>query len=406
MGSKVVYVTLQSLEKNRRIYLKLSQSMILWLLNAAKKKKLYRRHAKEFFSLRKGQKVSIGFAISLCNELGVTKNALEENIEFISSAKNTNVGIQKPIIPFSFNSAAAVRLIAAIQGDGYFNKALAVGYSNQNRQMIKKVLKSAKQFFGDIDFKLYFREDNTFHLNFPKIAGLILMEAEMKPGFKYSANPPVPSFVFNMEKKLKAVYLKQFFSDEGNVRLKDRRVQVKQTVLANASKRETRANKEKYAPKVLLGCQKLLEDLEVDSKISLGAYRKTPGGIKTDWELSFYRIENLSRFKALVGFEQKYKNDALAKAIASYKFPSAARNGKNNFALEKCKEVEKRFGFIDKEKLADYANRSLKTAAYYLIELKKKGLVEITEKPKRKDGRFKKFKYKVKGQKHPEEKLI
>ena len=155
----------------------------------------------------------------------------------------------------------------------------------------------------------------------------------------------------------------------------------------------TKENKEKYAPKVLFGCQKLLENLGIDSKISLGAYRKTPKGIKTDWELSFYRIENLKIFQEKIGFEQQYKNNLLAQSIESYRFPSAARNGRLEFALKACKEIQKKHGFIDKKKLAKKTERSLKTVTYYLIDLKKKGLVKIANKPKRKDGRFKKFKY-------------
>ena len=392
----MVDIPLENLEKNPQIYLRLTQNLVLWLLKASKKKGIYSKHSKQFFLLRNGKKISIKSATSLCKKLGIKKETLEKNVELISSVKNTNIGIKNPKMPFQFNSTSAVCFIAAIQGDGYFNNALAVGYSNQNRKMIEKVLESAKELFGDIDFKLYFRKDKTFHLNFPKIAGLILKEVDMLPGFKYKNNSPIPLFVFNLNKKLKAAYLRQFFSDEGNVRPKDRRIQVKQTVLVKKSKKEVKNNKEKFAPKVLLNCQTLLQNLEIDSKISLGAYRKTPKGTKTDWELSFYRIENLKRFQEKIGFEQKYKNILLKEAIKSYRFPSAARNGKIDFALEACKKIQRESGFIDKEKLAKQTNRSLKTATYYLIELKKKELVKIIEKPKRKDGRFKKFKYQIK----------
>jgi intein/homing endonuclease len=262
--------------------------------------------------------------------------------------------------------------------------------------MVEKILSSSEKIFGKIDSRLYFGKDNTFHLDFPKISGLIIIRTGLSPGFKHKTNPKIPEFIFDKDKKIKAAFLKQFFSDEGNVRLKDRRLQVKQTVSVKASKDAVKVRPEKFYPNVLIGCQKLLSDFGIDSKLSLGAYRITPHGKKTDWELSFYRIENLKIFQKEIGFEQEYKNQLLEKAVKSYKFPSTARNKKLEFALEKCRRAEEKFGFIDKKKLAEESNRSLKTATYYLVELKKKGLVEIISKPKRKDGRYRLFKYKTK----------
>ena len=388
-------MVLEDLSSNEKVYVLLSAKITAWLSRKAKRLGKYSQLSKEFARMRAGQKVSLNFALKLTKCLGVSSDALQDNIELISSCKSTDVGIKNPKIPFDFSNTTGARFIAAIQGDGYFNKFLQCGYSNQDKKMIEKVLCSAKEIFGGLDYKIYFREDNTFHLNFPKVVGLILGKTGLKPGYKYISNPAIPDFILNSEEGIKTSYLRQFFSDEGNVRKKDRRIQVKQTVLCNVDKETAKRGPEKFSPNVLLGCKILLQDIGIDSKISLGAYRKTPKGNKTDWELSFYRIENLKKFQELVGFEQEYKNNALAGAIESYKFPSAARNGKIDFALKNCKIVQSGFGFIDKKKLATQSSRSLKTATYYLVELKKKGLVEIIEKPKRKDGRYLLFKYKL-----------
>ena len=393
MGNKLVNVDLGTLNSNERIYVKLSESLLGWMARAAKSRKKHSELSNKFYKMGMGEKISLVSALQIAEELGVSTQSLRENIELITSAKNTNIGIKNPKIPFNFATREGVRFIAAIQGDGYFNKFLQCGYSNQNKKMISKVLLSATGVFGGADSKSYLREDNTYNLNFPKIIGLIIEKAGLQPGFKCNTNPAVPEFVFGLHGGLKAVYLRQFFSDEGNVRQKDRRVQVKQTILTEKSKEEIKENPEKFAPKVLLGCKRLLAGLGIDSKISLGSFRPTPNGVKADWELSFYRIENLQKFRNLVGFEQNYKNRLLKQAIESYRFPSAARNGRIEFALDKCKEVQEEHGSIDKEKLAGQCKRSLKTAAYYLIDLKKKGLVKIVEKPKRADGRFKEFKY-------------
>jgi hypothetical protein len=393
MGNKMVIVDLVGLNVNSKIYVKLSDSLLNWMVRAAKSRKKYSGFSDRFYRMSRGQKVSLDLVLQISKQLGISSQSIRENIELMTSVKNTNVGIRNPRIPFDFASSDGVRFIAALHGDGYFNKFLQCGYSNQNKEMVLNVLQSAKAIFGDVDSKLYLRKDNTYNLNFPKIVGFILREIGMRPGFKYSSNPAVPEFIFSLDKKLKAIYLKQFFSDEGNVRLKDRRVQVKQTILTVHSKKEIKKNPEKFGSRLLLGCKRLLKDLQIDSVISLGAYRKTDKGIKADWELSVYRIENLLFFSGIVGFEQGYKNELLKQAIKSYKFPSAARNGRIDFALNNCRAVQEKYGFVDKEKLAEQCKRSLKTATYYLIDLKKKGLVKIAEKPKRFDGRFKKFKY-------------
>lgn len=393
MGSKVVTVDLDALTSNKRIYVRLSESLLGWMAKSAKSKKTYSEFSNKFYKMGFGEKISLVSALQIAKKLRISTPTVWENIDLITSAKNTNIGIKKPKIPFNFATRGGVRFIAAIQGDGHFNKFLQCGYSNQNKKMISRVLGSAREVFGDIDFKLYSRKDNTYNLNFPKIMGLIMEKVGLQPGFKCNTNPAVPEFIFGLQKRLKAVYLKQFFSDEGNIRLKDRRVQVKQTISTEKSKEEIKENPKRFAPKVLRGCKRLLNGLGMDSKISLSSFRKTPNGTKADWELSMYRIENLQKFRNLIGFEQIHKNKLLKQAIESYRFPSAPRNGRLEFALNKCKEVQEKHGFIDKEKLAEQCKRSLKTAAYYLIDLKKRGLVKITEKPKRADGRFKKFKY-------------
>ena len=82
----------------------------------------------------------------------------------------------------------------------------------------------------------------------------------------------------------------------------------------------------------------------------------------------------------------EYKNNILKKSIESYKFPSAARNGRIEFAFKKAKEVEYKYGNITKYLLAKESKRSLKTATYYLVDLKKAGLIKCIDKPRKKKG--------------------
>ncbi|MDP2749332.1 MAG: hypothetical protein Q8O89_00695, partial [Nanoarchaeota archaeon] len=211
----------------------------------------------------------------------------------------------------------------------------------------------------------------------------------INPGCKSITNYGIPQFIMQSDKKIQAIFIKQFFNDEGNVRLKDRRLQIKQTAVISVSKNEAKQNPLKYAHKSLINIQKLLANQGIDSKISLSSYRKD----RADWELSIYRIENLKIFQKKINFDLEYKKKLLEKSIKSYKFPSAARNGRLDFAFNCAKETQKRYGFITKHLLAKNCNRSLKTATYYLIDLKKTSQVICTEKPKNKYGQKKPHKY-------------
>jgi intein/homing endonuclease len=323
--------------------------------------------------------------------MDVPLEEFEQNIELITSAKFTDVGIRHPRFPIDFATKEGVRFIAAIMGDGELNSQLNPRYNNQNKLLIDTVLASARRVFGDVNHKTYYRKDKTYQLHFPKICGIIISLLGIKPGYKSRTNYGIPEFIFGLDKNTRAIFARQFFNDEGNVRPKDRRLQVKQTNVITVSKQQAREHPERYAHRALIDLQKLLLGLGIDSKISLGAHR----GEKADWELSIYQIENLTKFQKSIDFDVEYKKELLDKAIKSYKFPSAARNGRLDYALECCRKTQEKYGFATKELLAKTANRSLKVASYYLVDLKKKGFVICTERPK-KDGRMLSHKYVVK----------
>ena len=372
------------------IYIKLNKKLVYDVLDIVKKSNtlLPKEIKTQLYRMSKGQKASLKFLKQFSLDLDVPIEEIQQNTELITSAKFTDVGIRNPSFPFNFDSEDGVRLIAAIMGDGELNRQLNVRYNNQNETLINLVLNSAKNLFGDVDYKLYLRDDLTYQLHFPKITGIILNQIGILPGYKSLTNYGVPDFVFGLSKKIQAVFIKQFFNDEGNVRLKDRRLQVKQTRVVKCLKDDAKRNPLLYCHQSLIDLQTLLANLGIDSKISLGNYR----GDRIDWELSIYRIENLRRFQQLIDFDVEYKRELLDKAIRSYKFPSAARNGRLEYALTCARAVERKKGRITKELLAEESRRSLKVAIYYLIDLKKAGLVKYADMPK-KNNRIKSHAY-------------
>ncbi len=375
------------------VYVKLNNSFIERILQVIKKSNtiLPDDVYSQLYRIKRGKKVSLSFVKYFSLNMEIPMEEFQENIDLITSAKFTDVGIKKPEFPMNFATQDGARFIAGIMGDGELNKQLNVRYNNQDDSLIELMLKSAKKIFGDVSYKIYLRQDKTYQLHFPKIIGIIVLLLGIKAGYKSKTNYGIPNFIFHLDKKAQATFIRQFYNDEGNVRLKDRRIQVKQTNLISVSKEEAKRKPLKYCHRALSDLQKLLSNFGIESKISLGAHRVD----RADWELSTYRIENLKKFQNDVDFDVEYKKEQLDKAIKSYKFPSAARNGKINFAIECCRKTQKKYGLITKYALAKISERSLKTATYYLVELKKKGLV-IHINNQRKKGVSSVYKYKIK----------
>jgi len=380
---------------SEKIYLRLNKKVISLIINLIKKSNIVldKEIKDQLYRFKKGKKISMRFLEKISQLLDINYIFFEKNIDLITSCKNTNVGIKKPKLPIDFTTKAGVRLISAIMGDGEINNQINVRYNNQNKALIDIILTCFKQVFGDVNYRLYLRLDKTYQLHFPKIVGLILLRIGLKPGYKSITNYGIPNFIFKLNNKKKSIFIRQFFNDEGNVRLKDRRLQIKQTLKVKLNKNKLRSNPEKYAHRTLIDIKKLLSDVGITSIIFLGNYRKHDR--KADWELSIYGKENLEKFQQKIGFDLNYKNELLSKAIKSYKFPSAPRNSRIDFALTKFSKVQENFGFVTKYMLAKESNRSVKTATYFLIDLKKKNLIKEIGRPRDKKGHPEARKYRL-----------
>ena len=334
--------------------------------------------------IKRNQKISLKNLDLFVRKLKLNRYFIEENITLVTSVKNTNKGIKSPSLPFLFNNIETATLLGGILGDGHLCKTLTVGYSNQSKVLIEKISRCGKRVFGDIDERIHFRKDNTYHLFWPKAVGILIFHMGIIPGHRTKSNPEMPSIILNGNKKMKAAFLRQYYDDEGNVRLKDRRLQIKQTIEIekNVNKEQIRKNIQKFAPNMIRSIKFILESFEIRSHLSLGHLRKIGAVLKSDWELSIYGKENLENFKKHIGFELKEKQKKLKVVIDNYKFPSAPRNKKYEFALEKAQIVQNKNGFIDKLLLAKECDRAIKTTNCYLIDLNKKGLVKQVRKKK------------------------
>ncbi len=346
------------------------------------------------YRLKTYRRISLSLLKEISRKLNISHEYIEGNITLITSRSSTGVGIKNPKLPFDFLTKEGMIMIASVFGDGGISKGGNVRYHNQDRLLVDIFIKSL-DIMGKVDFKIYFREDKTYHVSLPIIVGHVLSVLGIEWGYKTKTNPVIPVFVLKSDRKMKAFFIRQFSNDEGNVRLKDRRIQLKQTIETDyVPKVEMRNNPIMYAPRCLLGIKKMLLDLNIVSKVSLGDFRKE-ASLKTDWELSIYGRENLEGFSKLIGFDSRHKREYLNMCLKSYRCPSSGRNERILFALQYAAKTEMKTGFITKHLLAEHSRRRLKTSTYFLVDLKKTGLVEMIEKPRKPSGHQLPVRYKM-----------
>lgn len=115
-----------------------------------------------------------------------------------------------------------------------------------------------------------------------------------------NGNKEIPEFILGGDNKIKARFLRGFFDSEGSVDLIENRRQIVLT-----------QNNEK----MLLQIKSLLWDLEIQSKY----VKKRIGSDK----LIISLLENLEKYRNLIGFSIGYKQQKLKKAIEYLKFCKA-----------------------------------------------------------------------------------
>jgi hypothetical protein len=347
-----------------------------------------------FLRFKNGHKCSLDFIFSLYNRLGMDLKELNRNVIQIVSGSNNSIGINYPKLPFGFDNKYGGTLLAAIMGDGSRSKLGSVIYNNQNQILIDFLIESCTNIFGDFHYRTYPKKDGTIQVFLPKIVGDIVGLFGIKKSYKTVSDCYVE--LENFSKKFKIAFIRQFFDDEGNVRKSDRRLQIKQTRIVNVDKTTIRSEIEKYAPRMLIEIKKTLQEFNIISRISLETLRNVNGIKKADFSLNIYRKENLEKFKNLIGFKLKYKNESLKEVIKSYKYPSAGRNERLLYALQYAAKIELRYGYIDKLKLVEETKRALwRTCTYYLVDLKKSGFIDVIEKPRNERGNPLPWKYKL-----------
>lgn len=275
-----------------------------------------------------GHKVKLKFLkkiISPFQELD--NNFIETNLYRVGSRRGSS-DIYNPKIPFNFNNKEGIRFISAILHDGGISSRLGVTYRNNNKRLRDAIIKCSKKIFGS------FKENEVGTLiQFPTLIGIILKKVGLKEGKKVFTNPEVPKFIFESNKKNKALFLRQAFDDDGCVTKGNVRCII---ICAHID-----VTKEKRIPNLTKGIKKLLD--EFDIKIS-GPYLTKEYKIKDNrrqgWSINIYGRKNLEIFQNKIGFDIKKKRDRLKNILESYKTGKyyLLKNQRYNKSLKKMFE--------------------------------------------------------------------
>lgn len=321
-----------------------------------------------------GHKIKVSFLFKILKPFKRLNkiNTIEKNISRLGLRRGHSE-IFDPKLPFNFKTEEGVRFISAILHDGGISKRIGVHYRNYNRKAVLEIAKCAMRVFGS--FKATATQELT-GVYFPKIIGLILIEIGFKPGEKVHTDPFIPQFILNSNNRLKGIFLRQAFDDDGSV---GRRL-----ITMSLHLDVTNKNKD-TVPRLLLDNIKLIKNLGImcHGPICTRRYVINEKGKNYDrvrWTLHITGKQNLIKFQKLVGFGLDYKKERLEREIKSYKMENPPLHNSVFYpALQMLPELEKSLGYFTISILSKRINRNYHDTKQLIWRMEKKELIKRIE---------------------------
>src|SRR3989344_8224252 len=179
----------------------------------------------------------LGLMIKLSNEIRVPLEELEKNIVEIRYKTNlykrggsSGKPIINPKLPVVVNEDFA-EILGHICGDGTISKSnprkgIDLKYVNSEPALIDSFQDLVRNVFGDIEPNIirrngigYTREN--YVLQYPSIVSLFILNVF---DYKTDIDMELPSFIFDMNPKAKAKFLRAMFDDESCVQVKRKKI--------------------------------------------------------------------------------------------------------------------------------------------------------------------------------------
>lgn len=297
------------------------------------------------------------------------------------------VKIKEGLDEFNFKNVDGARIVAAILGDGYLGD-MVVSYINLNTTLRAKVDESIRKIVGDIQVKTYRCKE----ARYSQTLAIILEKVGLPPGPKVYTNPSVPSWIKESNDiNIPRIFLRQFFSDEGDVSKKKGTINLPQsidiTVLPLDIKKKLKTGKlgeenyERYAPRRLLDVKEMLWtrfDIIANGPCPVKYYKATRKGLEGErlkWRLGISGKVDLEKFEREIGFDIEYKQNALRNYISRIKIYQAKSGfGLLNAFLAAAK-IENANGEITSAVVSEEMKHCVDTSQKWLRQLIKQELI-------------------------------
>lgn len=345
----------------------------------------------------KNGKISICKLKKIAKKEKISLEEIEKNISWIGG--NNSKGLSNPKFPINFLSKNAVRFIAAIVNDGTLTKENSnsygrLMYDNFDDSLRNSVLQDSLVLFGGKPDEIAFRNsEKKKYLEFSSVIRDIVELVLKCKGPKCESNLKVPKFVFE-DKDIISSWIEQTIADEGEVKYypnKYRRAIVWRRSLDVSNLFKERVKKDIPLRKLSNKIQKLLQNQECClisaeekmlnilgikyQKYNLGLYLTVKNKIRTRWQISITKRENLLKLRSLIKIPSELKDKkftSITEEFVRFKEPLKVKD-----AVIELGKKQNSFTSIDLKKKMGY--KTTNTANKWINLFEKRGLIKRIE---------------------------
>lgn len=275
---------------------------------------------------------------------------INENIKEIRVGYGRGEVVKRYNIPRRFTNILS-RIAGHLSGDGGIDERGVVYYANKCEVLVEQFKHDLKKEFKNINHSEYIDLKNVKSVRFPRFVGIILQHffGNMYGQFKH-----VPEFILNSNKTCKKLFLRALFDDEGSVRTKEHKIEIK---MANEH--------------IIKTVKEMLEEFNITTgKISIRKYSKP--NHNDQFRLIISGRHNIEIFNKEIGFDHSLKKKKLEISLQNYKNTHYKMEEIRNLMLN----ILKKNGSMSMYELAKKINRKPHSQlSKILYELEKNGLI-------------------------------
>lgn len=354
----------------------------------------------------KRNKIRIKTIKEISKKLKIDINDFEKEIIWIGGINSK--GLSNPKIPFNLSNREGSRFIAAIINDGCLTKKGEGGYGrlmydNFDKTLRNSVINDYLYVFGGKNNEIAFRNyEKKKFLEFSSIIRDIMFLVLKKRGSKAESNIELPSLIFQDRENMFG-WIEQTVADEGEVKyelskyrraiiwrrsldvthLFDKPIEKEIPFKRLSSQIQERLYKQKC--NLIEDEKKMLNKLGIDyNEYNLGVYPTNKGKVRTRWQISITKRENLIKLRKFIKIPSKIKEEKfsrICKGFQRYKEPLKVRNsvielGKNNNS------------FISTDLKLKMKYKNVNNANSWLRRFEKENLIKKIKKAEYGDGDY------------------